>query len=453
MTIRDTTASSSDSADSLPELSDVPVLVNVAGEEEREAFSRRSNAIEGLAVMTFILVLLWPVAYHFGVLRGYDIVNVATNLLLVLGGGYLLLVAPFLHKDTPESWGLGNPKTLWRLFRSGTLPQRIGLSIVLAVVFAGLNYANYVHWDRVLDFFGVQGSVLEGFTKDYPGRLFIFLFGSAAASVILLFIIRYDNFLPAFGAALKIAAPLLCVILLAAWVQRGPEAFTRLRLGPWMLDVFGYVFWGFIQQLLFSAYFGTRFRKAFAPATPPAVPLSLFRRLLKSLLVGANIGLGSYILSLIGLSMVYSTFSIPAVIPACIGLAMFPFGVLYGYFLCRDAKRLLVATLTGACFGLIHIDSYFLVAVTFGLGIPLSYVFMEDRKRNLVALGFVHGLLGSTFGKLFSKGEAGLLEVDYGVGPWNIEHPTYAALVIPLLCIAGFLALIVWCARNIEESA
>lgn len=451
MTGEGLTAPSADSTDSLPEVSDIPGIVNTAGEEEREAFSRRFNAVEGLVVMTFILILLWPAAYHFGVLRGYDIVNVVTNVFLVLGGAYLLFVAPVLHRDTPESWGLGNPRTLWRLLRTGTLMRRGGLFLVLLAVFLGLNYANYVNWHHVLDFFGVQGSVLQSFTNDYPGRLLVFLFGSAGAAVILLFAIRYDNFLTAFRTALVIAAPLLCLVLLAAWVQRGGAAFARLRFVPWVLDVFGYVFWGFVQQLLFSAYFGTRFRKAFAPGAPPAAPPSRRRVVFKSLLVGANAGLGAYILSLIGLSSAYSTASVPAAIPMGIGLVMFFFGIVYGYYLCRDAKRLLVATLTGACFGLIHIDSYFLVAVTFGLGIPLSYVFMEDRKRNLVALGFVHGLLGSTFGKLFSKGDSGLLEVDYSVGPWNIEHPTYATLVIPLLCIGVLLVFIVWCARNIDE--
>lgn len=450
MTQYDRAVSSTDSADSLAEWSDVPLLVNTAGEEEREAFSRRANAIEGLAVMTFVLVVLWPVAFHFGVLRGYDIVNTVTNVLLVFGGAYLLLVAPVLHKDTRESWGLGNPRTLWRMLWTGPLPQRIALAAILLAVFAVLNYANYVNWERVLHFLGFRGSVLVGFTSQYPGRLLTLLFGAVASGGILLFAVRYDNFLTAFRTALVIACPLLALIFLAAWLQRGPEAFARLHLVPWVLGVFGYVFWGFIQQLLFSAYFGTRFRKGFAPAPPAPLP-PLKRRIMKSLLIGANIAFAAYLLSLVGLGIAYGTRSIEIAIPIAVGVAAFPFGVLYGYYLCRDAKRLLVATLTGACFGLIHIDSYFLVAVTFGLGIPLSYVFMEDRKRNLVALGFVHGLLGSTFGALFSKGQSGLLEVDYGVGPWNIEHPTYGAMIIPLLCIAAFLVLIVWCNRNIRE--
>jgi hypothetical protein len=111
-----------------------------------------------------------------------------------------------------------------------------------------------------------------------------------------------------------------------------------------------------------------------------------------------------------------------------------------------------VATLSGSCFGLIHINSYGLVAVTFLLGIALTYVFMEDKNRNLVALGFIHGLLGSSFGTFFSKGKSGALEVDYSVGPWNVDNPTWGVLVFPVLCILFYAALILWYSLRHKES-
>lgn len=451
MTIDDEHTSSTDSADSMPDLPFTGGVTNTAGEEEREALSRRFNAVEGLAAMALILVILWPIGYFFGVMQGLDIANVVASLMLVIGGGYALLMAPLIHKDAAESWGLGNPRTLWRLLTTGRAMYRVALTLVVAALFLGLNYANYLHWEEVVDFFGLERSVLMDFTRAWPGRALAFVLGVPGSILVITMAIRYDNFWPAFRTALIISLPLLVVILAAAWIQRGPDAFTRLQPIPWAADVLAYVFWGFVQQLLFCSYFGTRFRKAFAPSLRPGNTVPPGNRPIKALLIGANLALAAYILSLLGLSIAYGPRSVPFEVPLYIGLACLPFGALYGYYLCVDRKRLLVATLTGICFGLIHIDSYFLVAVTFGIGIPLSYVFMEDRKRNLVALGFVHGLLGSTFGKLFSKGESGLLEVDYGVGPWNIEHPAYDALIIPMFCIAVFLVLIAWASRHLKE--
>ncbi|HET6410305.1 MAG TPA: hypothetical protein VFG14_20610, partial [Chthoniobacteraceae bacterium] len=90
------------------------------------------------------------------------------------------------------------------------------------------------------------------------------------------------------------------------------------------------------------------------------------------------------------------------------------------------------------------------VLVTFGLGITLAYVFMEDRFRNLSALALIHGFLGSTFGKLFRGEDAGTLRIDYKVGPWNIDDPSAWMLLIPLLCLAGYAGVAVWIWRKGE---
>ena len=60
----------------------------------------------------------------------------------------------------------------------------------------------------------------------------------------------------------------------------------------------------------------------------------------------------------------------------------------------------------------------------------------------------IHGFLGSTFGKIFRGSDAGILQVDYSVGPWNVEEPTGAVLIVPLLCTLGFAALLVWAWRR-----
>jgi membrane protease YdiL (CAAX protease family) len=136
----------------------------------------------------------------------------------------------------------------------------------------------------------------------------------------------------------------------------------------------------------------------------------------------------------------------------CFAAFAFVPGAVWGWFLGKDRKRLLVATLTGAIFGLIHIDSYGLVLVTTGFGTILAYVSMHDRTRNLAALGCIHGFLGTTFGALFKNAGAGALRVDYRVGPGGVEEPAAAVLIIPALCLAGFAALAVWAARTLKEA-
>ena len=426
-------------------------LRTTAGEVERESLSRRANAVEALGVMIFILIMLWPVGYYIGVLRGVALAEPFSNIALMLGGAYLLLVAPFLHRDTLTSWGLGDPATVLRLLSAGPRWKRGAFGAVLLALFLGLNYANYVNWAEVTHFFQLEDSIVAHFDESYPGRFFVFVFGGTLSALLVLFAIRYDNFGSAFMTALKISLPLLALICLAAYVQRGTIAFTSLRPWQWSLGVLGYVFWGFVQQLLFSAYFGTRLRKAFGPPAIPAKRPPLTRWILKALLIGANIGLAAYVFALLGLRIAHGASAEAVEVSITVGTLGFVFGVVYGLFFGYDPKRMLVATLTASCFGLIHIDSYYLVAVTWLLGIPLTYVFMEDKNRNLVALGFVHGLLGSSLSNLFSDGQSGLFEIDYSVGPYNIDYPTREVMIVPMLCIAVYVGIMLWCWRNLSQ--
>jgi hypothetical protein len=215
--------------------------------------------------------------------------------------------------------------------------------------------------------------------------------------------------------------------------------------------VFGYVFWGFVQQLLFSSFFGTRFRKAFAPSRAHNNTRPVSERISLAL----RCGVGTAIVLSLGLFVtvraLYPSNLTPPQLILWLMAFTFPFGAAFGWFYGKDRKRLLVSVLAASCFGLIHIDSYGLVLVTWMLGTILVYLFMEDRNRNLVALGFIHGLLGSSFNWLFSSRESGALEVDYRVGPWNVEEPTAGVLVIPLLCIAAYLILLAYVIRSVND--
>ncbi|HOV32867.1 MAG TPA: hypothetical protein PLX23_05840 [Candidatus Hydrogenedens sp.] len=436
--------------------SKIRLIQTTAGEWERERFSRKQNFIEAIVVILTILCVLWLVAYPFAVIKGMKSVNLVANLILVVGGMYLLLVAPFLHKDTAQSWGLGNPVQYWRLITTGTTPKRFAIIAASIIVFIGLNIVNFKQWYHVARFFQLKALANTfGLTVDvyklpeqFPGALFVLGFGAFVSFLIAFCAIRYDNFHTAFRTALIISLPLLAVIFISAYIQRGSAAFSNLSFSRWALGVFGYVFWGFVQQLLFSSYFGTRFRKAFAPSSSPTNRITAIdERIKKALIFGVFGAIGGIAFVLVSISIAYGvdTISSPTTLAQLIlwlTVFFFPLGVVYGYFYCKDKKRILVATLSASCFGMIHIDSYGLVAVTWILGIALVYVFMEDKNRNLVALGFIHGLLGSTFGEMFSKESAGILNVDYSVGPWNVENPTWSTLIIPVLVILAYLFIL-----------
>jgi len=414
-----------------------------AGDMERERFSPKANFIEGMGLMAFILVFLWVIAYAFGVMQGVKGAKLFSEILMVGGSLYMLFVAPFLHKDSASSWGLGTPWQLWQILKEAGTVKRTVLAATILFLFLGLNALNVYHWEKVVDFFNLEDTGMVAWKQGFPGVIGMVTFGSVLSLLIITFGIRYDNFLSAFRTAMIIALPLFVLIILAAVAQRGIAAFEGIKISAFLIGIFGYVFWGFVQQLLFSSYLGTRIRKGFAPSTSPSNVIDPENRLRFTMVASF---LAAF-LTAAGLFMLLRR-SHGAAIPDwtffAFGAFFLPLFAVYAWFFAIDRKRLLVATLSGSCFGLIHINSYGLVAVTFLLGIALTYVFMEDKNRNLVALGFIHGVLGSSFGTFFSKGKSGALEVDYSVGPWNVDNPTWGVLIIPLICILFYIGMICW---------
>ncbi|HOZ45168.1 MAG TPA: hypothetical protein PLO37_03825 [Candidatus Hydrogenedentes bacterium] len=357
-------------------------IANTCGEFEPEAKSRRWNLIEAIGVMTFLLTVQWHIAYPFGVLKGWAPANIVSYVLLGLGGAYILLFSHAVHRDGLDGWGLGNPVALWRSIRNGSASRAAILVAVVAGLTITLTAAFYIHWTEAADFLGIANAEGAHAIKARPlGPVFIVGLGALLAFFFATCVVRYDNFLSAFRTALILAAVLGALLLGAALLVIGPAAFTDFDAGQYALDVFGYVFWGVIQQLLFSSYFGTRFRKGFGPAAAGAP---------------------------------------------------------------RWIKRFAVSVLIGLFFGLIHIPSWYLLAGTWLLGTCLSWVFMEAKNRNLVALGFVHGFLGSTLGWLFSSGKAGALEVEMRVGPWNLPRFDGPTVIVSTTLVLAGLAAIAW---------
>jgi hypothetical protein len=212
--------------------------------------------------------------------------------------------------------------------------------------------------------------------------------------------------------------------------------------------VVGYFFWGCFQQLFFCAWCGTRLRKAFPPSAAPRLVPGKKQRLRVTLFSGLAAAIVLAPAGWLSVRSLYGSGAASLRLLAWFGSFSFLAGALWGWFYCRDRKRLLVATLTGSFFGLIHIDSYGLVVVTWILGTILAWLAMEDRYRNLAVFGFMHGLLGTTFGNLFNVAQAGVLRVGYRVGPWNVQDQTPWVLVVPLVCLAAYLALAAYVGRR-----
>jgi hypothetical protein len=422
-------------------------LLNTAGEWERDRKSRAFNGTEAFLVMTFILVALWPLSYVVGKIYGVEFASTLGTWMLTAGAIYLLFIAPRIHGDTLNSWGLGNPRTLFRLLRDLPPLKRGLLATTVVAIFVALNYLNYVMWPEVADFFNLDETPAMEWNTHFPGVLMVVAFGVVLSSLILLYGIRYDNFWSAFKIAMMVALPLFFIVCLGAFAQRGWAAFSGFEPATFFLGVFGYLFWGFVQQLILSAYF----RKAFGPSTHPNNSKPPAQRPVYAALFAVACALLAGPAILFGVRYVYGADALP--LSSMVWFAAFaaPVGGIYGYFYARNRKRVLVATLTASCFGLIHLVSYGLVTATWILGIILVYVFMEDRYRNLVALGFIHGLLGTTLGWLFSKGESGVMEINYSVGPEAIKEVTWGAAGFPLICLAIYVGLAIWCASRLKE--
>lgn len=425
-------------------------LYTTAGDLEREVFSRRANALEALVVIMTLLGAAWGVGYYLGILRGMDVANTASQFILVFGVVYMLVIAPVLHRDQVVSRGLGSPAMSVSLLSAGPVWRRVILALMMIAIFWGICGLTYVYWPNIVARAGFRETLLFDLHRAYPGRFVVFGIGGLAAAGVVLFAVRYDNFFPAFRAALTIILPLLVLMLAIAWLLHGAHAFAGLQPRAWAESVLRQVCLGFALELVFSAYFGTRLRKAFGPpAIAPRRP-PIRRWLLKAALIGMNLAIVVYLASLFGLRLSHGVERIPLSIPLTIAAVFLPIGFAYGLIYCVSRERLLVATLVASIYAAMHMDSYFLAAGAGLMGISIAYVFMQDRNRNLAAVAMVHGALGSTFRELFGSGRFGQLDVRTAIGPQNIEYPTPEILVVPCLWVAAYGCIALWCWRNLS---
>ena len=428
----------------------IPSVVNTAGELEQESRSRRWNAVEAFGLAALALFLAWPVACGWGLVGENRMADVAAKSGLYLLLLFALCVSPFLHRDPAESWGLGNPRRLWGMLRSGSLARRILLALAVLGILGGFLWLLFAHWPFVVRKLGLPKGALD-WPGSVPGFLLILAAGSAVGLLLATCAIRYDNFGPAFLAALKVALVLVLFALAIGVTLRGWTFGHRFRPAQYALDVIAYFFWGYLQQLFFCAWFGTRLRKGLGPSSvpgPEGSPRGYWRAAAKGGLI-ASVVLGAGGWAALGAARGGAIWSLPLLLRFM--AVAFPVGAVWGWFWGRDRCRLLVATLSASFFALIHLDSYGLVVATWLMGIFLAWMFMEDRTRNIAALGFIHGFLGTTFNLVLGKSDAGVFRVSYRVGPWNVRHPGLEDLVVPLICLAVYAGLALWCWRRLRD--
>ncbi|MHA1149441.1 MAG: CPBP family glutamic-type intramembrane protease [Promethearchaeota archaeon] len=365
-------------------------LTNTAGELEQETKTRKSNLIEFFAVMTFIMVDLWLIAYPAHLL-GITWLNTLSIVLLVIGALFLLLISPNIHKDEFHGWGLGTPIDLFHQIKRAEQWKKIILLSILLLLIVGLTAAFYIFWTEVADFVGMTEQDAMQLKESSSGMIFIMGLGAIIAFLFATICIRYDNFFSALKTAFIIIIPMAILMLILGPLINGIDVFLVFNATDFILNVFGYIFWGFIQQLLFSSYFGTRIRKG----------------------VGPTDDLNS---------------------------------------IEQKKRRFMVAIINGSFFGLLHIPSWWLLLGTWILGVLLSYAFMRDRNRNLVALGFIHGFLGSMLGWLFSSSESeGGLDIEMSVGPWSVDTFQISIFIVVGILVVLFIAAIIYIYKKWED--
>jgi hypothetical protein len=414
-----------------------PSIVNTAGEREREARSRRANALDAFGVVCGVLFVLWPFCFGGAILGHAHWVNAAARAAMLGGFGWAVIGSPRWHGDTLESLGLGSPHRLWRLIRSRSGADRGRLIAVFLAVLGGIVWFSLADWPDAARFFRLPKPyrVSPASAGEWAA---LSLLATAAAALLATCVIRYDNLGSAFGLALKISALYLAFGALAAWTALGEKAFAKFTLVDHTLDVAAHIFWGLIQQLTFTAFFATRLRKAFGPATSSANFIAPEKRALAvslgAIIAAATLGPAVWLALHLANGAQVSLSSLAG----CAAFAL-PAGAVWTHFFCRDKKRLLVATLSGSFFGIIHIDSYGLVLLTTILGTTFAYAAMEDRFRNLAAFACMHGLLGATIVKMFSG--KGVWQISLSVGPWAVQRPTASVLIFPLIALATYAAL------------
>ena len=218
-----------------------PSILNTAGEQEREARSRRANALDAFGVMCGVLFVLWPFCFAWGLLGHAPWVSAAARAAMLLGFIWAVLGSPLWHRDTLESLGVGSPRRLYHALRDRSGADRWRIATVFIAVFGGLLWFSFADWPDAARFFRLPKSY-QVWPESAGQWAAIALLATCAATIVATCAIRYDNLGSAFGLALKISVVFLAYAALAAWLARGPAAFAKFELRDHSLTVAAHIF-------------------------------------------------------------------------------------------------------------------------------------------------------------------------------------------------------------------
>ncbi len=372
-----------------------PLIQNTAGQLESEMKSRRYNLYEAVLAQAFFNVVYWGIWYP-AELTDNDIVRYIVYGLYALLAISVIVTAPFRHRDTLKGWGIGDPRHVIDKIRNGSTKSKFFFIFILCVLLAiGIVALEFLWPDIAHSLFNMDVVSALAFQATPLGIIVVPLLGIIIALFLGLVVIRYDNFLNALKMAFVVNL-VLGVPLTGLAIGLKPDVLSTVEWGPFAEGVLGYILFGAVQQFLFASYFGTRFRKAFSPAIEVVSPGKPTRQEQK---------------------------------------AMYK-------------KRFVVALISGSFFGLIHVPSWTLMGFTIVLGVVISWLYMKDQNRNLIAIGFMHGFLGEIAGTFFSDEN-----VEMSVGPRSVPPATMPWMWLVWLCIAVLLIGIVFIWKKYKKPA
>ena len=316
-----------------------PVEIQTSiGETEFDTFSKKQNLIEGILIELLIMASIWFFVYYLGMVLELRVFEYIGYVLMGFGGIYAIFLVPYLHRDSWHGLGLGKPleiKSLLSQLKTNKKRQLIVTVIVLGVIY---NYTTLPNWSLVLIRFGLRGrnpDLFRFLTQTAEGTIIAIITGIFTYLILVLVLIRWDNFLDAAKVLIPFGGLFCLGIVITgmvyATIGNDWSLFENFRWISQDSDSFlthasFYTMWGIVQQYLFLSYFNTRFRKGFENSKR-------------------------------------------------------------GQFLC--------ALFTGLCFGLIHMPFLPLSTLTFIGGFLYAYFFGKDKYRNLFIVGIAHGFGGT----------------------------------------------------------
>lgn len=262
-------------------------LVTVGGFAERDSRSRLDNRAEAFITMGLIMVALWWIAHPFGVLQESRAASAIAISIVTLVGVWCIFISPWWHGDTLSSWGLGDPRQVWRRLcqayqrrETRWLVLFLAFNLLVLVLFL-FNFPSMVAFAAK----SRQAACMAFFTTPF-GWIVRVIACCLLAMLVTFAVMRYDNLRHAWRPAVVGIAVLGTIEAVATCLWPSSKG---LRDDRWLLAMIGYIAWGTLQQLLFCGYFGNRLRKGFAPAANAAWAGS--KRLAVALLSGLFFGI------------------------------------------------------------------------------------------------------------------------------------------------------------------